>query len=157
MITDHPDIFWGVAASMYVGNLMLLALNLPLVFIWVKLLKVPYHYLAPLIVTICIVGAFSVHYAIFDVGLMIFFGVVGYFMRKADLPAAPLILALILGPMLERTLQQSLLTSGGDPMIFLQHPISATLLAATAILMLMPLFGVFRHLRKTALQDDVPS
>jgi putative tricarboxylic transport membrane protein len=157
MITDHPDIFWGVAASMYVGNLMLLALNLPLVFIWVKLLKVPYHYLAPLIVTICIVGAFSVHYAIFDVGLMIFFGVVGYFMRKADLPAAPLILALILGPMLERTLQQSLLTSGGDPMIFLQHPISATLLAATAILMLMPLFGVFRRLRKTALQDDVPS
>jgi putative tricarboxylic transport membrane protein len=139
---------------MYVGNLMLLALNLPLVGIWVKLLKVPYHYLAPLIVVICIIGAYSVHYAVFDVGLMIFFGIVGYFMRKADLPPAPLILAMILGPMLERSLQQSLLTSGGDPMIFVQHPISATLLAATAIIVLMPLFGIFRRFRNTALRED---
>jgi putative tricarboxylic transport membrane protein len=154
MISEHPDIFWGVAASMYVGNLMLLALNLPLVGIWVKLLKVPYHYLAPLIVVICIIGAYSVHYAVFDVGLMIFFGIVGYFMRKADLPPAPLILAMILGPMLERSLQQSLLTSGGDPMIFVQHPISATLLAATAIIVLMPLFGIFRRFRNTALRED---
>jgi putative tricarboxylic transport membrane protein len=133
---------------------MLLALNLPLVGIWVKLLKVPYHYLAPLIVTICVIGAYSVHYAVFDVGLMIAFGIVGYFMRKADLPAAPLVLAMILGPMLERSLQQSLLTSGGDPMIFIQHPISATLLGATAILVLMPLFGIFRRFRNTALRED---
>jgi putative tricarboxylic transport membrane protein len=154
MISEHPDIFWGVAASMYVGNLMLLALNLPLVGIWVKLLKVPYHYLAPLIVVICVIGAYSVHYAVFDVGLMMAFGVVGYFMRKADLPAAPLILAMILGPMLERSLQQSLLTSAGDPMIFLQHPIAATLIAATAILIVLPGFSALRRLRSAATAGD---
>ena len=150
MISEHPDIFWGVVASMYVGNLMLLALNLPLVGIWVKLLKVPYHYLAPLIVVICVIGAYSVHYAVFDVGLMMFFGIVGYFMRKADLPAAPLILAMILGPMLERSLQQSLITSGGDPLIFVRHPISAVLLAATAILIVLPGFTLLRRWRNAA-------
>ena len=154
MISEHPDIFWGVVASMYIGNLMLLALNLPLVGIWVKLLKVPYHYLAPIIVVICIIGAYSVNYAVFDVGLMVFFGILGYFMRKADLPPAPLILAMILGPVLERSLQQSLITSGGDPMIFVQHPISATLLAATAILIVLPLFSAARRFREEAIQEE---
>jgi len=145
MISEHPDVFWGVVASMYVGNLMLLALNLPLIGLWVKLLKVPYHYLAPLIVVICIVGAYSVNYAVFDVGMMVVFGAIGYFMRKADLPPAPLILAMILGPVLERSLQQALITSGGDPSIFVTRPISATLLFLTAALLLLPAFKIFKN------------
>ena len=135
----HPDLFWGLIASMYIGNLLLLLLNLPLVGLWVRLLKVPYHVLALIIVVICVIGAYSVSNSVFDVGVMVFFGALGYLLRKGRFPPAPLILALILGPILERSLQQSLLTSGGDPAIFVERPISAILLAAAALVMLVPL------------------
>ena len=130
LLAEHPKLFWGVIASMYVGNLMLLGLNLPLIGLWVRLLKVPYHYMAVVIVIICIIGAYSVNNSAFDVGTMVVFGAVGYLLRKGGFPAAPLILALILGPQLERTLQQSLIGAGGDPRVFLRSPISLTLIVA---------------------------
>jgi putative tricarboxylic transport membrane protein len=138
LIQEHPDVFWGVIASMYLGNLMLLALNLPLIGLWVRLLKVPYHVLALIVVVICVIGAYSVSNAVFDVGVMVFFGAFGYLLRKGGFPAAPLILALILGPILERSLQQALLISGGDPRTFVEHPISAALLAVAALMTLVP-------------------
>jgi len=138
LLQEHPDLFWGVIASMYIGNALLLGLNLPLISFWVRLIKVPYRYLAVLVVIVCIIGAYSVNNSAFDVGMMVAFGVVGYLLRKFSFPAAPFILAMILGPVLERTLQQSLIGSGGDPMTFLNRPISAALLLAAGLLMLTP-------------------
>ena len=125
---------------MYVGNLMLLALNLPLINLWVRLLKVPYHYMAVVIVIICTIGAYSIRNSVFDVGMMVIFGVLGYVLRKGGFPAAPLVLALILGRMLEHSLQQALKTSGADPMIFIDKPISAALLTIGLLLVAFPLF-----------------
>jgi putative tricarboxylic transport membrane protein len=139
LLQEHPDIFWGVIASMYIGNVMLLGLNLPLISFWVRMLKVPYRYLAVLVVVVCVIGAYSVNSSAWDVGVMVFFGVMGYLLRKFAFPAAPFVLAIILGPMLEKTLQQSLIASGGDLMTFLERPISASLLAAAGLLMLTPL------------------
>jgi putative tricarboxylic transport membrane protein len=127
---------------MYLGNLMLLALNLPLIGMWVRLLKVPYPYLAIVVVTICVVGAYSVNYATFDVGVMVAFGILGYLLRKGGFPAAPLILAMILGPILERSLQQALITSAGDPTIFVAKPISAGLLVIAAMVVLLPVLKI---------------
>jgi putative tricarboxylic transport membrane protein len=138
LLQEHPTLFWGTIASMYIGNVMLLGLNLPLIGFWVRLLTVPYRFLAVVIVVICMIGAYSVSNNVFDVGAMVFFGVVGYLLRKSGFPPAPLILAMILGPVLERSLQQSLIRSGGDPRVFVQRPISATLLFVAAFLMLTP-------------------
>lgn len=153
LLQEHPNLFWGVIASMYIGNLMLLGLNLPLIGFWVRLLTVPYHYLAVVVVMICVIGAYSVKNAVFDVGSMVVFGVVGYLMRKGGFPPAPLILAMILGPILERSLQQSLISSGGSPMIFIEKPISAALLAVAAFLILTPLmrrlWGYRKHIVET--------
>ena len=142
LLQEHPDLFWGVIASMYIGNLMLLGLNLPLIGMWVRLLTVPYHFLALVVVVICVIGAYSVKGAVFDVGLMVAFGVAGYLMRKGAYPPAPLILAMILGPILERSLQQSLISSGGSPMIFIDKPISVVLLAGAAFLVLTPVLRI---------------
>jgi putative tricarboxylic transport membrane protein len=138
LIQEHPELFWGVIASMFVGNVILLALNLPLIGMWVKLLTVPYRYLVVVIIVICIIGAYSVNYTSFDVGMMMVFGVFGYLIRKGRFPAAPLVLAMILGPILERSVQQSLMISGGDFLIFLQRPISLGMLLAAGLLMLSP-------------------
>jgi putative tricarboxylic transport membrane protein len=144
LIEEHPDVFWGAVASMYVGNFMLLALNLPLVGLWVKLLRVPYNILALVVVVICIVGACSVNNSTFDVGVMIVFGILDYVLRKGGFPAAPLILAMILGPILERSLQQAMITSAGDPLIFLEKPMSAGLLLVAALVALSPLVSLAR-------------
>ncbi len=138
LIQEHPDLFWGVIASMFLGNVILLALNLPLIGMWVTLLKVPYRYLVVVIIVICVIGAYSVNYTAFDVGAMMLFGVFGYLIRKGRFPAAPLVLAMILGPMLERSMQQSLMMAGGDFMIFLRRPISVVLLSLAGLLMLTP-------------------
>jgi putative tricarboxylic transport membrane protein len=138
LLQQHPSLFWGAVASMYIGNAMLLALNLPLIGIWVKLLKVPYRYLAAGVLVFCIIGAYSVNNSAFDVGTMVAFGGIGYLLRKGGFPPAPLILAMILGPQLERTLQQSLIAAGGDPWVFVQRPISAGLLLAATVLILSP-------------------
>jgi putative tricarboxylic transport membrane protein len=149
LLQEHPDLFWGVIASMYIGNVMLLALNLPLVGFWVRLLRVPYHFLAVLVTIVCLIGAYSVKSSVFDVGMMVVFGVMGYFMRKGGFPPAPLILSMILGPILERSLQQALISTGGDPSIFVKKPISAALLCIAALLVLTPIFKQFWHRHQT--------
>lgn len=138
LLEQHPDLFWGVIGSMYVGNLMLLTLNLPLIGLWVRLLKVPYRFLATVVVVICAVGAYSINNSIFDVGTMVLFGVFGYLMRKGGFPAAPLVLAILLGPILERSVQQSLIMAGGNPLVFIQRPVSAILLLFAGVIMLTP-------------------
>jgi putative tricarboxylic transport membrane protein len=138
LLQEHPGLFWGAVASMYVGNLMLLALNLPLIGLWVRLLRVPYNFLAVGVLVFCIIGAYSVNNSAFDVGSVIAFGAAGHLLRKGGFPAAPLVLAMILGPHLERTLQQSLIGAGGDPAVFVRSPISATLLLLVAVTVASP-------------------
>ncbi len=144
-ITQNPDVFWGLIASMYVGNIMLLVLNLPMIGLWVQVLKIPYHLLFPLIVLFCIVGTFSVAGSVFDLKLMLLFGVLGYLMRKFRYEGAPLILAFVLGPLMEQALRQSLLLSGGSFTIFVTRPISAVTLAIALFLLLS---SIFPNLRK---------
>lgn len=155
LIQNHPELFWGILASMFFGNLMLLLLNLPLIGIWVKVLKVPYKVLFPLIVIFCIIGAYSVHMNIMDVLIMLFFGVLGYFMRKFGYDGAPLVLAFILAPMMETALRQSLIVSKGDFSIFITRSYSLIALATAIIFLLMPLIPFFRKKReKLAIEND---
>jgi putative tricarboxylic transport membrane protein len=143
MLQEHPNVFWGLIASAYIANVMLLGLNLPLIGIWVRMLKFPYKYLATVIFVICGIGAYSINNSISSLLTMLVFGVFGYLMRKGGFPLAPLVLAMLLGPMLERSVQQSLIASGGDLLIFFQRPISATLLSVAALMLLIPLFKLF--------------
>lgn len=136
---NHPDVFWGVIVSMYIGNGMLLLLNLPLIGLWVKILKVPYPILFPLILLFCLIGVYSLNNQALEIIIMILFGILGYFMKKFDYEAAPLVFALVLGPMMENTLRQSLLLSNGSMAIFIHRPISAILLAVTGILLILAL------------------
>jgi putative tricarboxylic transport membrane protein len=146
-IAEHPDIFWGLIASMYVGNIMLLVLNLPLVGLWVQILKIPYHLLFPLIVLFCIIGTFSIAGSTFDLEIMLLFGVMGYLMRKFRYEGAPLILAYVLGPLMEQALRQSLLLSGGSFTIFVTRPISAVTLAIALFLLVSTIFPNIRKRR----------
>jgi len=136
MIQQHPDVFWGAIASMYIGNVMLLVLNLPLIGMWVKILKVPYGVLFPLILLFCIIGSYSMNGNVFDVWVMLFCGVAGYILRKFNYEAAPLVLAYVLGPMLEQNLRQALILSDGSLSVFLTRPLSAVCLIATLLLLL---------------------
>jgi len=124
-IKDHPDIFWGVLSSMYIGNVMLLVLNLPLVPMWVQVLRVPYRILFPLILLFCLIGAYALNNNVFDIFTMIVFGLIGYLFRRFGFEGAPLILAFVLGPILELSLRQSLMLSRGSFKIFFTRPISA--------------------------------
>jgi putative tricarboxylic transport membrane protein len=139
LLQQYPQLFWGVICSMYVGNAMLLALNLPLIGMWVRLLTVPYRLLGAIVVITCVIGAYSVNSLSFDVGMMLFFAIFGYLMKKFGFPPAPLVLAMILGPVFERSVQQSLIYSEGSFLIFVQQPISAALLAVAAFLLFSPL------------------
>jgi len=139
ILRKHPDIFWGVVTSMYIGNFLLLLLNIPLIGLFINILRIPYSILSPLIAVVCFVGAFSVNNNATDVVVMVFFGVVGYLMRKFEYDAAPLLLAYVLGPMLERSLRQALIISDGSVAFFFQRPISAALLAVAFISLATPL------------------
>ena len=139
MIKEHPEIFWGVVASMYVGNAMLLVLNLPLIGIWVQLLKVPYGVLFPLILLFCVIGVYDVSGNSWDVVIMLVFGVVGYLMKKLDYEPAPLVLAFVLGRMTEETVRQSLVISRGSPAIFFTRPLSAAFLLVAFAIVMSPL------------------
>jgi len=136
LVTEHPDVFWGLVASMYLGNAMLLIINLPLISLWVQVLKVPQWLLFPLILLFCIIGAYAINNALFDVGVMMLFGVLGYLMNKFGYEPAPLVLAFILGPVLEKSMRQSLKISGGSFSIFFTRPISVALLALAALVLL---------------------
>ena len=128
LMNDHPQVFWGFVASMYVGNLMLLALNLPLVGLFVNLLRIPYAYLYPLIIMFCIIGVYEVNHSIVDVWIMLIMGAVGYGLKKFGFDPAPLVLGLVIAPIFEMSLRQSLIMSNGNYLIFLQRPIAPTLM-----------------------------
>jgi len=138
LIKEHPEIFWGVITSMYVGNAMLLILNLPLIGLWVQLLRVPYRVLFPLILLFCVIGVYSVSENVWDIMFMLIFGALGYLMKKLDYEAVPLVLAFILGRMVEESLRQSLVLSRGSLTIFLSRPLSSAFLFAALILILLP-------------------
>ncbi len=154
MMTQNPGIFWGIIASMYIGNIMLLVLNMPLIGMWVQVLKVPYNLLFPLILMFCIVGVFSSGSAVFDVFVMTVFGVLGYLMRKFGYEAAPLVLAFVLGPMLENNLRKSLILSRGDFSIFFSRPISVVCLLLSAAILLAPLLPSMRQKREVIALDS---
>jgi putative tricarboxylic transport membrane protein len=141
LVTDHRDVFWGFVASMYVGNLMLLLLNLPLVSLFVSVLRIPYSYLYPLIIMFCIVGVYEVNNSIVDVWIMLIMGVVGYALRKFDFDPAPLVLGLVIAPLFEQSLRQSLIMSAGNYMIFFQRPISVALLLVCLALLALAAFS----------------
>jgi putative tricarboxylic transport membrane protein len=136
LLKEHPDMFWGIITSMYTGNVILLILNLPLIGFWVRMLQISFNKLFPMIILFCLIGVFSLNYAVFDILLMILFGVVGYIMRKCKYESPPLVLAFILGPRLEQSLRQSLLLSRGDPSIFFSRPISAACLMIAVVLLI---------------------
>ena len=144
LLKQHPEVFWGVIGSMYIGNLMLLILNLPLIGLWVQVLRVPYPILMPLIILFCMIGAYTVAHSVVDVIFMLIFGVVGYLMKKLQYDAPPMILAFVLGPMMEFSLKQSLMLSKGTFQIFFNRPISATCLILTLILLCLQILPWLR-------------
>lgn len=154
LFKDHPDIAWGVIASFYIGNIILLILNLPLIGLWVKILKIPYGILFGIIMAFMVVGAYGVNNSVFDVVVMALFGVVGYILRKLDFPLAPVVLTLILGPLMERSLRQSLELSQGSLSIFLESPIAVVLLVLTALILIAPVFQFFRRRTEHLVEDD---
>jgi putative tricarboxylic transport membrane protein len=138
LIKNTPDIFWGVVASMYIGNIMLLVLNLPLIGLWVKILKIPYVILFPLILLFCVVGVYSLNATTDEVILMAVFGIIGYLMKKYAYEAAPMVMAMILSPLMENNLRQSLALSYGSFSIFFTRPISAILMITAIVLLVLP-------------------
>ena len=148
LIKQHPDLFWGTVTSMYLGNLMLLVLNLPLIGIWVKILKIPYPVLFPLILLFCLIGVFSLNNNVGEIGLMLFFGGVGYLMRKFNYESPPLVLALVLGPMMENALRQALIMSNGSADIFFLRPISLVIMLCALALLILPLVPWIKQKRE---------
>jgi putative tricarboxylic transport membrane protein len=133
-MTQRPDLFWGIVASMYIGNVFLLVLNLPLVGLWAQLLRIPYRVLFPIVLLLCVVGTYSANKNVFDLWVMLGFGIAGYVLRKLDYDLAPLVIAFVLAPLMEQSLRQSLVMSPDGAMILLQRPVAALLLGASAVL-----------------------
>jgi len=145
VMTAQPQLFWGVIASMWLGNLMLIVLNLPMIGLWVSLLRVPYRAMFPAIVIFCCIGTYSVGNTVFDIWAMLLFGVLGVFFIKVGAEPAPFILGFILGPLMEENFRRAMYLSRGSPMVFVERPISALLLAlAVALLVILVLPAVKR-------------
>jgi TctA family transporter len=153
VMTSNPNLFWGLVASMWIGNLMLVIINLPMIGIWVKLLQVPYRLLYPAIIMFCCIGVYSSNSEPSQLLIMVFFSAFGYILIRFGCEPAPMILGFILGPLMEENLRRSMVLSRGDPMIFLQRPISATLLALTACVVLLIVLPSFRKTREVAFQE----
>ncbi len=153
MIHDQPALYWGVVASMWIGNLMLVVINLPLVGMWVSLLRIPYRLLFPAIILFCCIGAYASSNSVFSVWLMLGWGALGYFFNKVGVQPAPMVLGFVLGPMLEENFRRAMLLSGGDPLVFVQRPISAVLLAIAAALLLVMISPAIRRKREEALKE----
>jgi TctA family transporter len=148
VITEQPALFWGIVVSMWIGNLFLLILNLPLIGLWVRMIMIPYRLLYPAILVFCAIGVFSLRNSEFDVYMMALFGILGYVFSKLGCEPAPMLLAFILGPLMEEFLRRAMLLSRGDPLVFVQRPISATLLGIAVLAMtavLLPSFGKTRE------------
>ncbi len=153
-MTSNPELFWGLIASMWIGNAMLVILNLPLIGLWIKLLTVPYRWLYPAIVLFCAIGVYSTNNNTFDIWMVGIFGVLGYMFIKLGIEPAPLVLGLILGPMMEENLRRALLLSRGDWSVFFTRGLSATLLAIAAGLLLIVLLPAVRKKREEAFVEE---
>ncbi len=154
VMTSNPELFWGLIASMWIGNLMLVILNLPLIGMWIKLLTVPYRFLFPAIVLFCAVGVYSTNNNTFDIWMVAIFGFVGYLFAKLGCEPAPLLLGFILGPMMEENLRRALLLSRGDWSVFVTRGLSASLLAAAAVLLIIVLLPSVKNKREQAFVED---
>jgi len=153
VMTQQPALFWGIIASMWIGNLFLVILNLPMIGIWVRICMVPYHLLYPAILVFCAIGVFSLSNSVFDVYLMAFFGFLGYVFAKLECEPAPMLLGLILGPMIEENLRRAMLISRGDPTVFFRRPISGTILVCAIASLAVVLFPKIREKREEAFQE----
>jgi putative tricarboxylic transport membrane protein len=153
VMTSQPALFWGMIASMVIGNIVLVLLNLPLIGIWVALLRIPYALLFPMILVFCAIGTYSLNNSVFEVALMAGLGVFGYVFRKLGCEVAPLMLGFVVGPMLEEHLRRALLLSQGDPSVFVTRPISAALFGVCALLFLAMLLPALRRRREEAFQE----
>lgn len=153
VISEQPELFWGLVASMWIGNLFLVILNLPLVGMWARLVSVPYHLLYPAILMFCAIGVFSLGNSEFDLFMMAGFGMVGYVFLKLDMEPAPLLLALILGPMMEEHLRRALLLSDNDPMVFIERPISGAMLAIALVAIVVVLIPALQKKRDEAFAE----
>jgi putative tricarboxylic transport membrane protein len=154
LLKNHPDVFWGVICSMYIGNVMLLVLNLPLIKMWVQITKVPFRFLFPIIVVICIVGVYSMKNMTFDLWVMVTFGVLGYLLKKCDYEPAPLVLAYVLGPLMEQALRQSLIMSNGSFKVFMTRPMSAGSLLVAAFLLVTAVTGFSKQKRLEVVKEQ---
>ncbi|XYI49251.1 Tripartite tricarboxylate transporter permease (plasmid) [Cupriavidus necator H16] len=154
VMTSNPALFWGLIASMWIGNLMLIILNLPLIGIWVKLLQVPYRYLYPAILVFCCIGVFSVNNQTFDVFTAAGFGVIGYLFIKLQCEPAPLLLGFVLGPMMEENFRRTLLLSRGTFTVFVTGPLSLSLLIAAALLVGIVALPSIKAKREEAFQEE---
>ena len=154
VIQQQPMLFWGLIVSMWVGNLMLLVLNLPLIGLWVRLISVPYRLLYPAILVFCCVGAFSLSNSTFDIYLMAIFGVLGYVLRKINCEPAPMLLGFILGPMMEEYLRRAMLISRGDASVFVTRPLSAILLTVAVVLLISVLLPAIRSKREEVFTEE---
>jgi len=154
VMTEQPGLFWGIIVSMWIGNLFLVILNLPLIGIWVKMISVPYHFLYPMILVFCCIGVFSLGNKLFDVYLLAGFGVLGYIFSKLKCEPAPLLLGFILGPMMEEYLRRALLLSRGDFSVLVTRPISATMLAIAAIALIVVFLPSIRKKREEAFHEE---
>ena len=153
VMTKNPDLFWGLIASMLFGNIMLVVINLPLIQIWVMLLKVPYRLFYPALLMFCCIGVYTLNNSSFEVGLLILFGLMGYAFLKLGCEPAPLVLAFVLGPLMEENLRRALLLSGGDAMVFIREPISLVLLLLAVALLLLILLPAFRQMRGATFEE----
>jgi TctA family transporter len=153
VMTQRPDLFWGLIASMWIGNAMLVILNLPLIGLWVKILQVPYRILFPAILTFMAIGVYSVNNLDLDIYMTVFFGLMGYVFMKLKCEPAPLILAFVLGPLMEENLRRALLISRGDPTVFFTRPISAVFLGLTILLLVVMVLPAVRKKRDVAFQE----
>ena len=154
VMVERPNLFWGMIVSMWIGNLMLVVLNLPLIGMWIKLLKVPYRLLYPAILVFCCIGVYSLSNSPFDVVMTALFGFIGYLFVKLECEPAPLLLGFILGPMMEENLRRAMLLSRGDPMTFITRPLSATLLAISLLLLIVIMLPAIRKKREEAFVED---
>jgi len=154
VMTEQPALFWGIVASMWIGNVFLVILNLPLIGLWVKMISVPYHFLYPAIIVFCAIGVFSMANTTFDVYFMAVFGLLGYIFRKLGCEPAPMMLGFILGPMMEEFLRRALLLTKGDPSVFIRRPISATMLVIAALAMVSVVLPALRKKREEAFAEE---
>jgi putative tricarboxylic transport membrane protein len=154
LVTEHPQVFWGVITSMYIGNILLLILNLPLIGLWVRLLKVPYGIIFPLILLLCLIGVYTLNNNAYEIIIMLVFGALGYLMRKTGFEPAPFCFAMIIGPMMEMNFRQSLIQSRGGFGIFFKRPISATLIGVVFCLLLIQLLPKIARKRVLIASDD---